>query len=297
VYDSWLSHYFGDLLEHLDARCRRERLDYGWFRGLDDDLWTILLSKEYALYPHLRRALPDLPEPEVQETWNGRSGIELARQSADFYGKLKLLQARHGAVPLSQAAVLDFGCGWGRLMRFVARDVAPGRLCGCDPYPGIIDVCERTRVPGRLAPIAYVPDSLPFSDRFDLVYAFSVFTHLSEPTHLAALRAIHAGLGDGGLLIVTIRPPAYIRMRLHPALPRPSAARALERGKPAYMFAPHDVQPSGGEVTFGEAVVNLPYVRERWGEMFELLEVGLLLEDIHQVVITLRRRGPRPGEA
>jgi SAM-dependent methyltransferase len=290
VYDAWLSHYYADLLEGLDARCRRGTLDYQWFRELDDDLWAILLSKEYSLYPNLRRALPDLPEREVQEEWNGRSGIELARQTAGFYKKLRQLFGRHGAVPLDRATVLDFGCGWGRLIRFLARDVVPGALCGCDPYPGILDVCERTGVPGRLAPIPYVSESLPFDDRFDLVYAFSVFTHLSEPTHLASLRAIHAGLADGGLLVATIRPPAYARNGLHEALPRGSAARKLERGKPAYLFAAHEAQPSGGEVTFGEAVVNLPYVRERWGELFELLDVSLMLDDIYQVVLTLRRR-------
>ena len=290
MHDSWLSHYYADVLGDLDARCRGEDVDYAWFRGLDDDLWTILLSKEYSLYPDLRRALPDLPDRKVQEMWNGRSGIELAAQSARFYRKLKDLHGRHGSVPLSSAAVLDFGCGWGRLMRFLARDVGPGRLCGCDPYPGILDECRRAGVPGRVSPIPYVPESLPFDDRFDLVYAFSVFTHLSEATHLAALRAIHAGLAEGGLLIATIRPPAYVRNRLHPALPGGSAARKLDRGKPAYVFAAHEEQPSGGEVTFGEAVVNLPYVRERWGEVFDLVDVSLMVDDIYQVVLTLRRR-------
>jgi SAM-dependent methyltransferase len=278
VYDSWLGHYYGDVLGHIDTLCRRgEAFDFAWFRELDDDLWTILLGKEYSLYPHLRRALPDLPERELQERWNGRSGIELASQSADFYKKLKQLYGRHGSVPLSRAVVLDFGCGWGRLTRFLARDVSPASLCGCDPDRGILDVCERTRVPGRVAPIPYVPDSLPFPDRFDLVYAFSVFTHLSERTHLACLRAIHAGLAEGGLLVATIRPPAYV-------------GEELERGRPAYLFEAHDPQPSGGEVTFGEAVVSFPYVRDRWDELFDLLEVGLMLDDMHQVVLTLRRR-------
>ena len=144
-----------------------------------------------------------------------------------------------------------------------------------------------TRSPGR-DPIRL--RSPPFDDRFHLVYAFSVFTHLSEATHLASLRAIHAGLAEGGLLVATIRPPAYVQDGLHGAQPRASAAKKLERGKPVYLFAAHDDQPSGGEVTFGEAVVNLPYVRERWGELFDLLEVSLMLDDIYQVVLTLRRR-------
>jgi SAM-dependent methyltransferase len=290
VYDSWLSNLYGDLLGGLDSRCGREPIALEWFRDIDDGLWTVLLGKEYSLYPHLRRALPDLPPSDLQETWNGRSGMELARQSAEFYGKLKLLQARHGVVGLPDAKVLDFGCGWGRLLRFLARDVAADALFGCDPYPGILSVCEQTRVPGRLAEIAYVSDALPFEDRFDLIYAFSVFTHLSEKVHLACLRAIHAGLTEEGLLVATIRPPAYLEHRMHPLLPRALAARKLKRDKPAYVFAAHDAQPSGDEITYGETVVNLAYVRERWGELFELVEVSMLLEDIYQIVLTLRRR-------
>ena len=42
---------------------------------------------------------------------------------------------------------------------------------------------------------------------------------------------------------------------------------------------------------YGETAITLPYVRERWGRWFELLHVDLLLGDLHQVVLTLRRRG------
>jgi len=291
VFDSWLTTYYDDLLAPLDDACRRgEALDLRLLRALDDDAWTLLATKEYSVYPHLHAALPDLPDRATQETWNGRSGISLATQSAGFLKTLKALYARHGLRPLAESTVLDFGCGWGRLTRLVARDVEPGRLCACDPYPGILDVCERMRVPARLEPIAYVPAALPFQDRFDLVYAFSVFTHLSEETHLACLHAIHAGLADDGVLIATVRPPAYAREGMPRSLSLRLAGRKLESDKPSYLFAAHADQPSGDRETYGETVVNLPYVRERWGEWFELVDVSLMLDDIHQVVLTLRRR-------
>lgn len=284
VHDSWLVHYYGERLEQIDARCRREPLDCRWLADIDDDVWAILLSREYDVFPNLRDALPDLPAPELQETWNGRSGMALTTQSLDFYKKLKALYARHGAGPLADAAVLDFGCGWGRLTRLIARDVAPEQLCGCDPDPQILSVCEQTRVPGRLRYSSGVPDALPFDDvRFDLVYAFSVFTHLSEHAHLACLGAIHAGLAPGGLLIATVRPPAYVALGLDVGSAK---ARGLDSDLPAYAFVPH-----GGPLPdYGEAIVNLPYVRERWAERFELVEVSLLLDDLYQVVLTLRRR-------
>ena len=37
-------------------------------------------------------------------------------------------------------------------------------------------------------------------------------------------------------------------------------------------------------------MITLPYIRERWSELFELLGVDILIDDLHQVVITLRRR-------
>ena len=37
--------------------------------------------------------------------------------------------------------------------------------------------------------------------------------------------------------------------------------------------------------------MNPSYMRERWGELFSLLDVTLQMDDIYQVVVTLRRRG------
>jgi SAM-dependent methyltransferase len=291
TYDSWLEHYHGELLEDLDARCRTAP-DFELFRDLDDDLWAILLSKEFSLYPNLRRALPDLPSPALQEQFTGRSGVELAAQSTRFYRRLKDLYGRHGARPLRESRVLDFGCGWGRLTRYLVRDVAPGNLFGCDPDPEILAVCKQTRVPARLALSEAVPSALPFREKLDLIFAFSVFTHLSEEAHEACLRAIYDGLERSGVLVVTVRPAAYVTDG-HVGDDLASddeAVRALMGDEPTYAFAaPHLKGPFAEGGTFGKAVINLPYIRERWGEMFSLLEVTLQVDDIYQVVVTLQR--------
>jgi hypothetical protein len=97
--------------------------------------------------------------------------------------------------------------------------------------------------------------------------------------------------------VLTVRPPAYLDFceLMRPALeslgpdPRSRLAEAL------YLFVPHPAEDShfqyeGGEMTYGETVVTLSYVRERWAPLFELLEVDLLVGDLHQVMLTLRRR-------
>jgi hypothetical protein len=74
------------------------------------------------------------------------------------------------------------------------------------------------------------------------------------------------------VLVVTVRPPAY-------------AERAGMRLEGDYAFAPHP-----GEEHYGEAIVTLPYVRERWSGTFEPLGADILLADPFQLVLTLRRR-------
>jgi SAM-dependent methyltransferase len=296
-HDTWLR-LFDDDLGPIEAACAhggRER--FRLFRDLDADLWALLLTGGYDAYPNIRALLPRAPEPSFQELWNGNSGLALAAQSRAFYSKLLERYTTHGPLPLAKSRVLDFGCGWGRLTRYLARDVEPGRLFGCDPVEGILQVCRDNGVPATLARSEFLPDRLPFDEEFELAFSFSVFTHISEPAHERCLHALHRSLRPGALLVLTIRPPAYL---WHSALMR-SALEALEPdpaarlSEPRYLFVPHPaesghLQYQGGEMSYGETVVTLPYARERWAPLFELIDASLLVGDLHQLVLTLRRR-------
>jgi SAM-dependent methyltransferase len=297
TYDPWLADLYADTLGPIDAACADlepggEAL--GLFRDLDDDLWAVLLSGEYDVYPNIRAALPRAPDISIQARWNGWTGTKLLNESKAFYRRVRALNAAYSPRGLSDSKVLDFGCGWGRLTRFLGRDVAPGALFACDPVQEILDVCRETGVPARLARCDFVPERLPFEARFDLVFAFSVFTHLSEEAHEACLRAIHAAMEPGGLLIVTVRPPAYLEY-CEAMRPLIGSLGDIRPDEPRYLFVPHPAEPDHpqfheGQMTYGETVIPLPYVRRRWAPAFELLDVSLLTEDIYQVVLTLRKR-------
>lgn len=295
--DSWLE-LFDDELAPIEAACAGAGPEaLALCRDLDDDLWALLLTQEYDGFPHIRALLPSVPEPAFQELWNGTSGVALAAQSKAFYVKLRERYATHSGLPLSDSRVLDFGCGWGRLTRYLARDVEPGRLYGCDPVEGILQVCRDNGVPATLARSDLVPERLPFDGEFDLAFAFSVFTHISEPAHESCLRALHGSLRPGGLLVVTVRPPEYLRHSplMRPALESLGPDPAARLAEPRYLFVPHPAdsrhfQYQGGEMAYGETVVTLPYVRERWSALFDLVEIDLLVHDLHQVMLTLRRR-------
>ncbi len=299
--DSWLEHCCGPILEEIDEACahRAEEARYALFRDLDDGLWALLLTQQYDLYPNIKAALPDAPAPDLQELWTGCSGLELARQSNAFYAKVRHSYQLHGAQPLAAAKVLDFGCGWGRLTRFFARDVAPGNLYGCDPLDGILETCRQTRVPATLARSDFRPETLPFKERFDLVYAFSVFTHLSEGAAESSLQALHRSITAEGVLVLTVRPPAYTQIcePLDGVVKQETAATKIDPfTRASYLFAPHRGQPGASamwgehDIDYGETIITIDYVRERWAEYFALVSVEFLLDDPYQVVLTLRRR-------
>lgn len=294
--DDWIVPLFDDELGRIDAAVRDAGpAGYREFRDLDDDLWSMLLTLDYDAYPGIRSYLPDLPEPALQQMWNGVSGPVLAAQSVCFYRKLKEMQAAHGGGELADSRTLDFGCGWGRLTRMLAKDLDPGLLYGCDPVESILEVSRESQVPAELARSEFLPERLPFEEKFDLIFAFSVFTHISEQAHLASLKAIHDGLNPGGLFVVTIRPPAYIDFNplMQPAVDRLGPDRLKVLRDPHYVFVPHETdghpQFSGDEMHYGEAVVTLPYVRQHWSDMFDLLDVSILSGDMYQVALTLRK--------
>lgn len=99
-------------------------------------------------------------------------------------------------------ALLDWGCGCGRVLRQWA-DLPRTRVAGCDIDPRMIVWCERNlpfvdvAVTGMSPPLPYGPDA------FDLVYAFSVFTHLTEPLQHDWIAECRRVLRPGGHLLIS----------------------------------------------------------------------------------------------
>jgi SAM-dependent methyltransferase len=118
--------------------------------------------------------------------------------------------------PLDQMeAILEFGCGCGRMTRWWGAQSPGPQVHGCDYNSELVDWCQEN-LPFVRATTNDLQPPLPYPDNsFDLVYAFSVFTHLSvELAHgwLAELRRVAK---PGGLIWFTVHGDTY-RPRLPP---------------------------------------------------------------------------------
>ena len=232
-------------------------------RRLSIDGLGELLLRVPDQFGHLKARLPEMPDDEVQVSWTGTAGRALLQQSCAFVRSVEAGFLKHVGRSLDNVTILDYGCGWGRHMRLMYRFSSPAKIYGVDALDRSIELCRQHRVLGNLALCEYVPQTLPFGGiYFDLVYAFSVFTHLSEKTMHCALRGIRARIKEDGLLVVTVRPVEYWDRHKEAWPPGKNAtdlkAEHLQRD---FAFVPHNREPIDGDITYGDTSISLEYVQ------------------------------------
>lgn len=105
-------------------------------------------------------------------------------------------------------AVLDFGCGSGRVIRYW-KSVKGPIFYGQDYNAELIAWCQRNLKFARFQ-VGPLVGRLDYDDEsFDLIYALSVVTHLTEPTQLSWMRQFFRVLRPGGYLLITTHGEFY----------------------------------------------------------------------------------------
>ncbi len=186
-------------------------------------------------------------------------------------------------------AVLDFGCGCGRVLGHLP-ELAPGpALAGVDVDAEAIAWAQE-HLPGIDFRVSTARPPLPFADAtFGLVYSISVFSHLSVGDQDAWLAELARVLAPGGLaLLSTHGPSAYGAFRsgevatawcepgAFARAPLPEAGRVTIPYR-ASRWSAGDL-PGVGE-GYGLSFHTPGYIREHWGRF-------LAIEAIHPQAIS-----------
>jgi 2-polyprenyl-3-methyl-5-hydroxy-6-metoxy-1,4-benzoquinol methylase len=238
----------------------------------------------------LRQSLPRYAEAEIQRGWTGNDGVLLLQKTALFSRMLDGFYAQHAGKPLRGARILDYGCGWGRLLRQMLYFSDPDRLFGVDPWSRSIEECRKTNVLGAIHQIDYHPQALPDAIRsIDCAIAFSIFTHLGESNVREILTCVRKVMAPGGLFVATIRPVEYWAPR-RGVLGEETVARMVAQHESGeYAFIPSGAVANAGSQDYGEASVSLEGM-QRLGATAGWRVVGhdWLLLDPFQLLICLQ---------
>lgn len=276
-----------------------------WFQGISDETWFWMNTTARRRRKVIANLVSQMPEVSMQENFTGQSGDATLREGFEAYKIFKHCYERHAGPIGSCHAVLDFGCGWGRIIRFFLKDIEPEKLLGIDHSEEVIRASENTNRWCRFMLIEpNAPTSLP-EESFDLIYLYSVFSHLPEEMHWAWLKEFHRLLRPGGMLIATTRARDYIQfcqsLRDDPELNRKpdwlkrSAKTFLdmEATLSAYDDGQFCYASLGGEGRWsywGEACIPRRYVEKRWKEIFDVCEYIDDPKACPQNVIVVRKR-------
>lgn len=157
--------------------------------------------------------------------------------------------------------VLDFGCGSGRMLRQFAPESEEAEFWGCDlDAPSIAWLEENLSPPFKFFQSSEQPEVSLESGSFDLIYAFSVYTHFTD-NWAAWMLEHHRLLDEGGLLFVTFLGEGMSEGLIgEPWDEDRIGMNTLLHGNP---------WDEGGPVAF-----NSPWwIRAHWGRAFEILEL------------------------
>ena len=245
-----------------------------------------------AYADRLLRALPTMPTDDEQRLWTGAAGHVLLAQSTAFVRTLPGYLPRRPGRPVEDSSVLDFGCGWGRLARLVCKFVRPSRLWGVDPWDRSIELCREHGVLGSFRVSSWLPRDLDVPQDLDLIYAFSVFTHLPEEVAVIALRTLTRHMSQGARLLLSIRPVEYWATHDFATLAPKAYSRKrseAEHARAGYSFAPHHLPPIEGIVTYGDTSMTVDYAR-RLAAPLELIAIEWAAVDSLQVVLVFEKR-------
>jgi len=159
------------------------------------------------------RTAPDgLPVPDARRivVVNGNPDVQAFLESGALGATtVRDTLARNGLAIERMPAILDFGCGCGRVIRHW-KDLRDTKVHGTDYNGDLIAWCRQNLRfaefgTNRLEPPLRYPDAA-----FDLVYAFSVFTHLTDEMQRPWLDELLRVIRPGGHLLFSTHGEFYV---------------------------------------------------------------------------------------
>lgn len=174
------------------------------FGSLTQDEWTQTLIDSIDTRTIDGVSFPTFPPAETQNRIHGHDNATSIIEAAAFYD----FACRHNiagpnAKWFGTGYVLDYGAGWGRIVRPFMRDFPLKHIIGYEPGGEFVTVARAHNPYVTFLSGGYMPDGILPPDRFDLAIGWSVYSHLSEVATIAWLKETARILRVGGAAMYT----------------------------------------------------------------------------------------------
>ncbi|MCF8359108.1 MAG: class I SAM-dependent methyltransferase [Prolixibacteraceae bacterium] len=184
--------------------------DFLWAKSLNIYEWAKSLA--YSKGPN-NEILPPLPPSDIQSMYVGSDGYNSFLEANIFIEKMMNTISDHGLELNKNMNILDCGVGWGRLYRSMLRYFNHSSILGIDIDEKAIDICQNTMPNGRFSLISKTPPYKNLKESsFDIVYLYSVLSHLSESGFLSMFKEFSRILKKNGFLIFTTLKSAHLKV-------------------------------------------------------------------------------------
>ncbi len=252
-------------------------------RLYDQEVLTNQLQHVLELMHGIAPPPPKHLQVRVVGSYNGdfiRSGF------TSTYPQLTRVLASAGRSLGDFGSILDFGCGCGRSIFALSRLLPDARLHGTD-IDGEAIAWLREHC-GGMATYSVCPPDPPTEhddDAFDFAFGISVMTHLPEEMQLAWLAELSRIVRPGGYVMLTTHGEHHYRRVLDA-----SQLAALEQYGFLYVRSGYGRSVSLPEF-YETAFHTHAYIRNRWSQYFEVVDVQPPAAREHQDTVLLRVPG------
>jgi len=243
---------------------------------------------------------PDLPIPpaELRHRVAGEDAVEafLAKGEASYRDLARAL-AGVGRTLGSFERVLDWGCGCGRVTRWLREDLADRELVGVDIDSLAIRWCAEHLPFGQFVTCEPRPP-LDFPDgHFDLVVNHSVLSHLDRSMQDDWLAELQRLVRPGGLIVLSVQgDSAFARMSASWGSSRAAERRRVLESD-GLLYITEDEVGSAFPDFYRSTFHATWYVFAHWAQRFPIRAYYPRGALSFQDVVVLERTGPdeRPG--
>jgi SAM-dependent methyltransferase len=172
--------------------------------------------------------------------------------------------------------ILDFGCGIGRVIRWHSKQKGQ-KIYGVDIDDDVTNWCKNNLLSYKFNSISPFPPMIFEDQKFDFIYAISVFSHLEEKLHLFWLKEFSRILKPGGYILLSFHGyycyEQYFQNKVMEPLsddkaipfPYPEGNELDRRG---YVFDPIDLK-SG----YGNSFISHDYIFKKWKNIFKIEKI------------------------